>query len=283
MYTTTTTLIELGRTKDTATVLPSFTLRGIMSHIANPTLCIPIQAEVTMSRYKAVIFDLWGTLVDELRYPETNRLIYQQKIYQLADLLGVERDGFARSWAAGLDRRMIGAFPSIQTAMTDVCRRLGAEPDEDRVQAAAAVRFEYIRDALSPRPGAVETMSTLRLFGYKIGVISNCSDEVSRLWNTTPFEPLVDAAVLSSDVGLSKPDPRIYELASERLGIAAEQCLYVGDGSSGELSGASKAGMTAVVMRAPYDQADGDRQGWHGDKASTIPDVLGLLGLADFG
>ena len=41
-----------------------------------------------MSRYKAVIFDLWGTLVDELRYPEANRLVYQQKIHESADLLG---------------------------------------------------------------------------------------------------------------------------------------------------------------------------------------------------
>ena len=123
-------------------------------------------------------------------------------------------------------------------------------------------------------------MSTLKRSGYKIGVISNCSEEVSRLWSTTPFGPLADTAVLSSDVGLSKPDPRIYELATQELGVQAEQCLYVGDGSSSELTGASKVGMTAVLMRAPNDAADGDRQGWHGEKISTIPGVLGLLGLA---
>lgn len=238
---------------------------------------------MTMNRYKAVIFDLWGTLVDELRHPEANRLVYQQKIHESADLLGLERDGFARSWAAGSAGRMVGAFPSIEAALMDICRGLGAEPDEKRVQAAAAVRFEYIRDALAPRPGAVETMSTLKRSGYKIGVISNCSEEVSRLWSATPFGPLVDAAVLSSDVGLSKPDPRIYELATRELGVQAGQCLYVGDGSSSELTGASKVGMTAVLMRAPNDVADGDRQGWHGKKISTIPGVLGLLGLATSG
>ena len=235
---------------------------------------------MTMSRYKAVIFDLRGTLVDELRYPEANRLVYQQKIHKSADLLGVERDGFARSWSAG---RMVGAFPSIEAALMDICRGLGAEPDEKRVQAAAAVRFEYIRDALAPRTGAVETMSTLKRSSYKIGVISNCSEEVSRLWSATPFGPLVDTAVLSSDVGLSKPDPRIYELATRELGVPAEQCLYVGDGSSSELTGASESGMTAVLMRAPNDVADGDRQGWHGEKISTIPGVLSLLGLASTG
>ena len=238
---------------------------------------------MTMSRYKAVIFDLWGTLVDELRYPEANRLVYQQKIYESADLLGVERDRFARSWAASSARRMVGTFPSIEAALRHICGELGVEPDEDRIRSAAEVRYEYVRGALSPRPGVIRTMSTLKRSSYKVGLVSNCSDEVSQLWATTPFAPLVDTAVLSCDVGLAKPDPRIYALATERLGVVAEQCLYVGDGSSSELTGASRAGMTAVLMRAQNDVADGDRQGWHGEKISTIPGVLGLLGLAASG
>ena len=79
------------------------------------------------------------------------------------------------------------------------------------------------------------------------------------------------------DARLAKPDPRIYEMAIEGLGIAAEHCLYVGDGTSGELSGASKAGMTAVLMRAPYDRADGARESWQGFRISDIRDVLDLL------
>ena len=60
--------------------------------------------------------------------------------------------------------------------------------------------------------------------------------------------------MLSYDVRLAKPDPRIYEMAVEGLGVAAEECLYVGDGTSNELTGASRVGMTAVLMRAPHDQ-----------------------------
>ena len=84
------------------------------------------------------------------------------------------------------------------------------------------------------------------------------------MWDSTALAPLFDVAVLSFDVGMAKPDPRIYELATERLGVAANDCLYVGDGSDGELSGAAQAGMTAVLMRAPDDQADGNREGWEG-------------------
>ena len=83
--------------------------------------------------------------------------------------------------------------------------------------------------------------------------------------------------MLSFDAGIAKPDSRIYELATKGLGVAAEHCLFVGDGSGGELSGASKAGMTAVLIRAPYDRADGAREGWRGETISEIPDVLRLL------
>ena len=108
-------------------------------------------------------------------------------------------------------------------------------------------------------------------------LISNCSEEVSATWNSTPFAPLVDTAVLSYDVRLAKPDPRIYQMAVEGLGVAAEECLYVGDGTSNELSGASKTGMTAVLIRAPYDDKDGARESWDGTRISDIREVLGLL------
>ena len=232
-----------------------------------------------MSKYKAVVFDFWGTLVDDLMYPEANRLLYQQKTAEIADLLGVDRDEFANAWAAGAAQLMVGGFSSTEGALTDACRMLGVEPSQDRIRAGAELRYAYTRDALSPRPGTVETISTLKDSGCRVGLISNCGEEVSRLWHSTPFAPLVDAAVLSFDAGLAKPDPRIYDLAVGRLGVAAEHCLYVGDGTGGELSGASRAGMTAVLMRAPYDQADGGREGWKGETISDIRDVLGLCAV----
>ena len=227
-------------------------------------------------KYRAVVFDLWGTLVDDLTYPEANRLIYRRKTDETADLLGLDRDAFAAAWAEGAGERLVGAF-STEGALLHICRELGAEPDAARLRAAVEVRFDYVRGALSPRPGTVETLSTLRDLGCGVGLISNCSEEVSAMWGSTPFAPLVDPAVLSYDARLAKPDPRIYEMAVEGLGVAAEECLYVGDGTSNELSGASKAGMTAVLMRAPYDQADGARESWDGMRIADVREMLGLL------
>ena len=230
-----------------------------------------------MKTYQAVIFDLYGTLIDELMHPEANRLVYVQKRNEMADALGVDRDEFAKEWTDALYQRMAGVFSSTEAALVHICRRLGVEPSEDRITASAKQRFEYVRDALSPRPGVVETLSILKDRGYEVGLISNCTEEVCRLWDSTALAPLFDVAVLSFDVGMAKPDPRIYELATERLGVAANDCLYVGDGSDGELSGAAQAGMTAVLMRAPDDPADGNREGWEGARISSIPSVLNLI------
>ena len=230
-----------------------------------------------MGKYRAVVFDLWGTLVDELTYPEANRLVYRQRVDETADLLGLDRDAFAGAWAAGAGERLVGAF-STEGALRHIGRELGVEPDACRLRAGVEVRFEYVRGALSPRPGTVETLSTLRDLGYGVGLISNCSEEVSAMWSSTPFASLMDTAVLSYDVRLAKPDPRIYEMAVEGLGVAAEECLYVGDGTSNELTGASRVGMTAVLMRAPHDQADGARESWTGGRISDVREVLGMLG-----
>ena len=51
----------------------------------------------------------------------------------------------------------------------------------------------------------------------------------------------------------------------------------MGDGSDGELSGAEGVGMTAVLMRAAYDQEDGNREKWEGRRISRIPEVLELV------
>ena len=106
------------------------------------------------------MFDLWGTLVDELTYPESNRLVYRQKTDETADLLGLDRDEFAEAWAAGAGERLVGAF-STEGALRHICRELGVEPHADSLRAAVEIRFEYARGALSPRPGTVETLPSI--------------------------------------------------------------------------------------------------------------------------
>ena len=229
---------------------------------------------LSVRKFDAVVFDLWGTLVDD---PATDPR-YVRMTAEVSGLLGVDQTDFASAWSAAWSARVVGHLPSTAAAHVHVCRELGVEPNPDSVRASAEVRYAYIRGALAAvRPGVSDALAELTEAGYRIGLVSNCSVETSRLWASTTFADLIGTAMLSCDVGLAKPAPRIYALATQRLDVVPERCLYVGDGSEDELSGATTAGMTAVLMRAPYDLADGSRQGWDGLRISAIPDVLRIV------
>ena len=77
-------------------------------------------------------------------------------------------------------------------------------------------------------------------------------------------------------MGVSKPDHRIYEIACERLGVEASECLFVGDGANDELPGAERAGMTAVQLSAPGEPLTPDGEAWTGASVERLSEVLSL-------
>jgi putative hydrolase of the HAD superfamily len=118
-----------------------------------------------------------------------------------------------------------------------IARLLGVEP-RGLVQGLLA--------DLRPDPQMTEAVVHARAAGIRTGVISNS-------WGTTPFDPYAaykldeqfDAVVISSDVGIRKPDPAIYLLAADKLGVAPEACVFVDDIAS-NLRPAQEVGMAVV-------------------------------------
>lgn len=83
---------------------------------------------------------------------------------------------------------------------------------------------------------------------YKVAMLSNVGRGViNRLFSTNELAELFDVVVLSSEVGMVKPDPDIYCLAAERLGIAPEDCLMVDDLTE-NIIGAQSIGMQGLVF-----------------------------------
>ncbi|MCH8226633.1 MAG: HAD-IA family hydrolase, partial [Chloroflexi bacterium] len=110
--------------------------------------------------------------------------------------------------------------------------------------------------------------------------ISDCSADVPQIWQDTPFKPLIDVTIFSFEVGIKKPDRRIYQLACDRLSVSPQDCIYIGDGGSGELTGAAEAGMYPVLIREPSEvTGEAYRPGeedWQGHKISALQEVLAL-------
>jgi putative hydrolase of the HAD superfamily len=229
-------------------------------------------------KYDAVIFDLFGTLVDKFPLEE-----FEQVLSEMADCVGVPRSDYVRLWTQDTwPMRSTGAFASIEDNIAYICQVLNLPAKDEQVALAAQRRFAYTQKKLVPRHDTVETLAYLRAAGYKIGLISDCSEEVPKVWPTTMLAGLIDMPTFSCSVHLKKPDPTIYLLTCERLNVAPERCLYIGDGGSGELSGATRLGMRAILIRVPheeyFDPHCQEAETWSGARISTLKAVLSYVG-----
>jgi putative hydrolase of the HAD superfamily len=206
-----------------------------------------------------VIFDLWETLIDW--DPEAAR----QMNARIDERVGF---GFRERWYAAPNRYTAPVRAVLESvgvpadAMEDVC----------------AARTAFVRHCLVPRDGAVETLRELRARGYRLGLITVCSEDVETLWPDSAFADLFDAEVFSSRVGISKPDPRVYLACCEQLGVEPHEAVFVGDGANDELAGARRVGMNAILIhRAGSDPVWPEARTWDGPRVTSVPEVLEVL------
>ncbi len=230
-----------------------------------------------MSARKAVILDLFGTRVEAMRYAG-----YQRMLADMAGVLGAPPAAFVREWEATLNRRFAGEFATIEANLEHICVLLGLEAEAGRLAAGAEIRKRIVQPILGrPRPEALPTLAALRARGLKVGLITDCTPDTPDRWAESPLAPHVDAPVFSSVVRMKKPDPRIYALACARLGVAPAEVLYVGDGGSGELTGATACGMKAVLLRTPAREDAllhrSEAATWSGAAINTLSEVPGHL------
>lgn len=229
-----------------------------------------------MSRFEAVVFDLFGTLV-----PELPLRAWEGMFQEMAAALGVDAAAFRRGWRDTVVERQTGGFRDLGSNLREICRRIGVAPSDARVSAALAVREALYAEWFRPQPGAVETLTRLREDGVRTALVSMCAPDAPALWRASPMGSSVDVLVFSCEVGLRKPDPAIYLLASERLGVPPAGCLYVGDGSYRELSGAAAVGMTPVRIVDPGEEGEMLRpepDDWVGPEIRSVAGVLDVLG-----
>lgn len=228
-------------------------------------------------RYKALIFDLFGTLVDVF-----SMRAHDIATATMADILHIPLPDFEPLWGAGTyTQRSNGTFVSIEENLVYICHQRNIPMHEQRIQQAAEVRYDFTRVALTPKPAALQLLMSLKQEGYRIGLISNCAPDVPLLWHTTALVELINVPIFSCEVKMKKPDPRIYHLACERLGFTPEECLYVGDGSDRELTGAKAVGLSSVLVLTTladaYDKQRLDVNAWEGRVVQSLGDIPLLL------
>lgn len=104
--------------------------------------------------------------------------------------------------------------------------------------------------------GAHEVLSELRARGLRTGMVSNFDHRLPALLDGLDLGPLFDIVIRPSDAGAAKPDPRIFAVALERLGIPAAEAVYVGDDAAHDVEGARAAGLRAIDVRTLTNLSD---------------------------
>jgi putative hydrolase of the HAD superfamily len=208
---------------------------------------------------RAVIFDLSETLID------WDREAAAQMLADVTALVGDE--GFAERWDRDGTR--------YTRPIREVLQATGVPPES--LDEICALRLEYVRHSLKPRPGVVDTLRALRERGQLVGLITVCTQDVETLWEDSALSGLFDAEIFSSRIGISKPDPGIYLACCEALGVEPHEAVFVGDGANDELDGARRVGMGAILIhRAGEGPLWPELAEWDGPRVTSIPQVLAL-------
>jgi putative hydrolase of the HAD superfamily len=142
---------------------------------------------------------------------------------------------------------------------------LAAPEFEPRFAALLEVESERLVDRLfggmEPDEAMIDGVRAARGAGVRTAMLSNSWGDATH-YDRPLLEELFDGWVISSEVGLRKPDPAIYELAAAQIGLGPDECVYVDD-LPGNLKPARALGMATVLHR--------------GDAAATLAEIRGLV------
>ena len=227
-------------------------------------------------KFKAIIFDLFGTLVDNFSKKK------HDKVHALmAETLSAPYKAFRQAYGSSFSDLCIGKFRSMEEIIAVCCAQIGLSSSDCKINTAAQYRYDFTMKILKPKDEVLLTLQKLKDEGYKIGLITNCGPDVPLLWHTSPLSEHIDLPLFSCTEKIQKPAIEIYKRAHEQLRLPSNVCVYVGDGSSLEMTGAKEIGFLPVLKQVDledvYDDARPDIIGWRGLSITEIEELPELL------
>lgn len=224
-----------------------------------------------MKPVRAVLFDFGHTLVDFHRTQEALHAAYEQiraRVEAAAYMEVPELLDLVERVAGGVDGLIAdsyqeGRLEEVDQAglLRDSFAGIGFDLPDDVLEHIVALDHSAYSNSISVDEEMLEVLQGLRAGGYAIGIVSNITLRPNLLredFERWGLSRLVDAAVFSSEVGVRKPDGRIFREALTGLSAAPEEAVFVGDRLHDDVGGAQAAGMRAVQSRQFRQEADPD-------------------------
>ena len=230
-----------------------------------------------MPRPTAVLFDYGHTLVDFRRTEEALLEAYTQirgrieavgymEMPEILDLIERVAGGIDRIVGASYEERRLEELDLV-TVFRESLEAIGFTLPADVIDAIVEMDHSAYSNSLVASPDTLATLDRLAGQGYVMGLVSNVAllphlmrQDLERLG----IARYLSAATFSSEVGVRKPHPRIFEAVLEELGVPAAEAVFVGDRLLDDVQGARSVGMRAVLTHEFRTEEDPD----------VVPDAL---------
>ena len=247
---------------------------------------------------QGVLLDFGGVLVDVIHRPGGLREVASD----VAGLLSrshvnslrrdrIERDVRAgwkayRDWKSGDGRRAFPREIGHREFWADFVAADWPTKARSVVEEHAYALCERIDVATKDRPAKPDALETLKVLAARriaLAVVSNalCGSGSRALVRSYGFEPLLAAQVYSDEIGLRKPNPRIFAAAASAIGVDLAACWYVGDQIDRDVLGGRRAGVGLVILLPSRETGTGNDAVVEAD--AVIDSPKGLLSLLSSG
>ena len=187
-----------------------------------------------MAELKGLLFDMDGTLIDNLAYHFAALEEY------------IKREGFTLLEPVSLK---VNGMHSNDLFMMLIGPEAVAKYGFDRLNREKEELYrEMYRPHIEPITGVIDFLKAAKAAGIKCAIgSSGCRENVQMIIDGLGIADLVDASISGSDVTHGKPHPEIFTKAHEALGLKAEECVVVEDAVNGILSGVA-AGCKCIAV-----------------------------------
>jgi putative hydrolase of the HAD superfamily len=192
---------------------------------------------------------------------------------ELPKLAGVAADAWNEAYAQLWAAVQVGGVSKAE-AFTQTLRACGAQPSADLVRALVDRDRELHFASAVLYDDAIPFLRSLRSAGIKTAIVSNCSEHTRGLLTELGVIALVDAVILSCEVGAAKPSAEIFLRALDQLEVAASAALFVDD-QAPFCAGGAALGIRAVqIVRG---EPDGNRPAAGTTVVRSLPEVGAML------
>ena len=213
---------------------------------------------------QACLIDVYDTILKSSFVPRMESVI---------EPLGIAIGDWLAEWDKMREDRDRGRL-TIAASFARALPVFGIEPDPELVEDLSRRDVEYLRAYTRLCDDTVPFLTWLRSNGRLIALVSNCADTTRAQLDYLGIIPLVDAVVLSCEVGSVKPYPEMYVTALEELGLAAVDAVFIDDQPT------FCVGAEAVGIR-PIQIVRGETNGyvsqWNFPVVHSLFDVQSLL------